>query len=685
MKSRVINFFCGVLFLPCLFTAPAFSEPLGEMLIAANRGVLEEAPENTMYAFELAVEQGASIIKVDVRGTKDGELVIMRDETIDRTTNGKGFVGDLLSDEIEVYDAGSWLGKQFEGEPVPLLREVLRFAKINGLKVILDVREQGLESNVLALVQSLGMMKNVYFWGVLSNLRQVEPSLVGPDLLYLTPGELTPSNIKQAHDQFKDVMTALLDCDDREKMKQVMKKGPDIVLVDFPAVASDALNIKDRRKAIRRVRKRSPLVTVPFKGRDRDRSEEEDDEDEFADEKGGGFIDFLDPVGSLYHLLLGRAEEEQAEEPEKPSRQASLRREVSSLSRELYEPGMNEKGFFGRAVSKVKRGMSDEEADDSRVAALRMASLPPSTAVPRLVDALNSWRPAVRGNATWALGLIGDYRVIPALERLLDDEGEDIDVRRDAAISLGRFRQTSAVDTLREQLVYGRVPPIRYDAVRSLGEIGDPSVVGDLIRAMRGDVLSANADNINIIELKEGDVDWRVKGACATVLGKIGDPAASTKLGEFLMENTGEPYSIWARSQAAWALSTIGEDALGALLTALRDDERFVRRKSTWAMVRIGRPAIPALVRALRDPDARVRERAALAMGWIGDSKAIQSLVRSIYDEDFKVRETVVWAIGYIGGDRADKVLAELVNADEDEKIKEIAGEAIARRSGRKR
>ncbi|MHC4277556.1 MAG: HEAT repeat domain-containing protein [Planctomycetota bacterium] len=651
------------------------------MQIAANGGVLEEAPENTMYAFELAVEQEAGILKVDVRGTKDGELVVMRDATIDRTTNGKGFVSGLFFDEVAVYDAGSWLGEEFEGETVPLLREVLRFAKINDLEVILDVKEQGIESDILAMVQSLGMMQKVYFWGILSNLREAEPSLVGPELVFLSPEELTPANINRAHSQNKDVITSLLKTDDRGKMREVMMKGPDIILVDFPAVASDILNQKGRRRAIRRIQKRRPLVTVPFSGRVADM----DKMDEFIEKDEGGrkgVIDLLDPVGSLYHLLLGDGGERDMKDLEKSSRRASLRRELKSLNRELHEPGEGDKGFFDRAVGKVKMGMSVDEADDSRMAALEMTELPPFAVVPYLVEALDSKRPEVRANAVWALGLIGDYTVMPELIRLLEDD-EDLNVRREAEISLGRLRQTEAVRFLRRRLVHDGAPPVRFDAARSIGEIGDPSAIGDLIRAMHGDVVSTAPNDVNVVKLREGDVDWRVRGVCAQALGKIGDPSAAAKLGEVLMENANEQYSMWARSQAAWALSSIGEDSLGVLLTALRDDERFVRRESAWALIRIGQPAIPALLRALRDPDARVRERAALALGWIGDSKAIQSLVRSLYDENIKVREAVVWAIGHIGGSRAQDVLKSLVNDNEDERIKEMAGEAIARQSRR--
>ncbi len=652
------------------------------MQIAANGGVLEEAPENTMYAFELAVEQGASILKVEVRGTKDGELVIMRDATIDRTTNGKGFVSGLFFDEVAVYDAGSWLGEEFEGETVPLLREVLRFAKINDLEVILDVREQGIESDILAMVQSLDMMRKVYFWGILSNLREAEPSLGGPELVFLSPEELTPANINRVHSQYKNVITSLLNTDDRGKMREIMMKGPDIILVDFPAVASDILNQKGWRRAIRRIQKRRPLVTVPFSGRVVDM----DKMDEFMEKDEGGrmgAIDLLDPVGSLYHLLLGDGGETDMKDLKKSSRRASLRRELRSLNRELHEPGEGDKGFFGRVVGKVRMGMSADEADDSRIAALEMTELPPFTVVPYLVKALDSKRPEIRANAAWALGLVGDYTVMPELIRLLEDD-EDLNVRREVEISLGRLRQTEAVRFLRRRIVYDGVPPVRFDAARSIGEIGDPSAIGDLTRAMHGDVVNnARSNDVNVVKLRGGDVDWRVRGACAEALGRIGDPSAAAKLGEFLMENSSAQHSMWARSRAAWALSSIGEDSLGVLLTALRDDERFVRRESAWALIRIGQPAIPALLRALRDPDARVRERAALALGWIGDSKAMQPLVRSLYDEDIKVREAVVWAIGHIGGSQAQEVLKGLVNDNEDERIKEMAGEAIARQSRR--
>jgi glycerophosphoryl diester phosphodiesterase len=91
----------------------------------AHRGDNHCAPENTLPAFELALAKGAHQIEFDVRTTADGQLVILHDETVDRTTNGSGAVGDLTFAQVRALDAGSWFGEQFAGVQIPTLAEVL--------------------------------------------------------------------------------------------------------------------------------------------------------------------------------------------------------------------------------------------------------------------------------------------------------------------------------------------------------------------------------------------------------------------------------------------------------------------------------------------------------------------------------------------------------------------------------
>ncbi|MBQ6520811.1 MAG: hypothetical protein IJI14_19065 [Anaerolineaceae bacterium] len=106
------------------------------MQIFAHRGFSLQYPENTMTAFRKALEVGADGIEMDARLTQDGQIVIMHDPTIDRTTNGKGTVRDLSLKEILGLDAGIKKGVVFENERVPMLEQV--FAELGG-KLLLNI------------------------------------------------------------------------------------------------------------------------------------------------------------------------------------------------------------------------------------------------------------------------------------------------------------------------------------------------------------------------------------------------------------------------------------------------------------------------------------------------------------------------------------------------------------------
>lgn len=94
-------------------------------LMIAHRGASGNAPENTLAAFQLAIEEGSDGIELDVHLSKDGEIVVIHDETLDRTTNGTGRVVEKDLDELKTYDAGSWFGAKFSEERIPLLQEVI--------------------------------------------------------------------------------------------------------------------------------------------------------------------------------------------------------------------------------------------------------------------------------------------------------------------------------------------------------------------------------------------------------------------------------------------------------------------------------------------------------------------------------------------------------------------------------
>lgn len=98
-------------------------------IIIGHRGASGLAPENTMPAFERALAEGADWVECDVRATKDDRFVLMHDATLDRTTSGQGRVNQWPLHKIRALDAGSWFQPRFRGEHVPILEEVLDWAK----------------------------------------------------------------------------------------------------------------------------------------------------------------------------------------------------------------------------------------------------------------------------------------------------------------------------------------------------------------------------------------------------------------------------------------------------------------------------------------------------------------------------------------------------------------------------
>jgi glycerophosphoryl diester phosphodiesterase len=148
-----------------MFTAPAFAisgetqtiQQQQQMVNVAHRGASGHAPENTISAFDKAVEMKADYIEIDVQMTQDGKLVAIHDTTVDRTTNGTGSVGDYTLEKIQQLDAGSWFGEEFAGEQIPTFEEILdRYRGKIGILIELKAPElyPGIEDKVAdALIQ----------------------------------------------------------------------------------------------------------------------------------------------------------------------------------------------------------------------------------------------------------------------------------------------------------------------------------------------------------------------------------------------------------------------------------------------------------------------------------------------------------------------------------------------------
>lgn len=94
-------------------------------VVVAHRGASGIAPENTLSSIRRALDIGARMVEIDVHTTGDGEIVVMHDPEVSRTTDGKGLISEMSLAQVRTLDAGSWFGPQFRGEAVPTLDEAL--------------------------------------------------------------------------------------------------------------------------------------------------------------------------------------------------------------------------------------------------------------------------------------------------------------------------------------------------------------------------------------------------------------------------------------------------------------------------------------------------------------------------------------------------------------------------------
>lgn len=233
--------------------------------VYAHRGFAARAPENTLPAFALAVQAGADGIEFDVQMTADGELVVIHDDTVDRTTDGFGSVGNLTSHELRHLDAGSWFSPQFTGVNIPTLDEVLGLAAQAPYPVMLnlelkygDTPYPSLEFRAWERVLAYGLgartIVSSFYHESLRRLKRAHPEaqiallyqdgLVDPWLYarYLNAGALHPhykvvsaEQIAQIRQQ--GVQVRVYTVNDEDDLRRFCRWGVDAVITEHPDLA----------------------------------------------------------------------------------------------------------------------------------------------------------------------------------------------------------------------------------------------------------------------------------------------------------------------------------------------------------------------------------------------------------------------------------------------------------------
>ena len=218
------------------------------MFRIGHRGARAYAPENTLTSFKKAIEIGVNAVELDVRRTKDNQLVVIHDADIKRTTNGEGLVSELTLAQIKSFSMEG-------GEKTPTLQEALDFLD-KKVKVLVELKEVGVEEQVLSLVQTKGLEKNVviisFLEEALRRVRELNKS-IETGLIYAKHSNPVESalelkanylvalyrfthttNIKKAHE--KGLKIIVWTIDNPEEAKEFAKKGVDGIASDKPDI-----------------------------------------------------------------------------------------------------------------------------------------------------------------------------------------------------------------------------------------------------------------------------------------------------------------------------------------------------------------------------------------------------------------------------------------------------------------
>lgn len=244
-----------------------------EFEIIAHKGASGIAPENTLTAFQKALDLGVDMIELDVRHTKDEEIIVFHDSTLERTTNGRGLVEDKTLAEIKALDAGSWFHPDFEGETIPTLKEALDL--IDGqCKVLIEIKHMDhphYHDFAEKLIDIVKEERNGFEWCILQSYEdryieeahayddriQTKKLLIGEDsapliafyvetrmhlgrskkesrLNALNPHfeTLSPRRVFRMHARGFDVYTYPVN--ERDDMIKMLNMGVDGIITDFP-------------------------------------------------------------------------------------------------------------------------------------------------------------------------------------------------------------------------------------------------------------------------------------------------------------------------------------------------------------------------------------------------------------------------------------------------------------------
>ncbi|WP_082926803.1 glycerophosphodiester phosphodiesterase [Paenibacillus tuaregi] len=226
----------------------------------AHRGAAGHCPENTMASFIKAIELGATGIETDVQMTKDGQLVLIHDETLARTAGSPEWVKDLTWAELREREAGSWYHSDYQGERIPSLEDLLELVRGYELMINLELKNgivqyPSLEAKVIEVVRQYELEERVILssfnhyslveckrlapemrTGILYMEGLYEPwdyaARIGADALHAFKYALTPELVGMA--AAKGMPYHPFTVNEQQEMRALLTAGVSGIITDYP-------------------------------------------------------------------------------------------------------------------------------------------------------------------------------------------------------------------------------------------------------------------------------------------------------------------------------------------------------------------------------------------------------------------------------------------------------------------
>jgi glycerophosphoryl diester phosphodiesterase/HEAT repeat protein len=555
----------------------------GGVQLLCHRTANEDVPENTLESLDQAALLGCNVVEIDLRRTADGRIVLNHDGILERLSDGVGEVDQTYYSDLELRDFGSWMGEPFTGMRITLFEDALRLARERDIRLALDIKEKGIDAQVLEIVEREGMLRRVQFGSETAEVKKLDPAATGADdgTVGVQPG-VTAEQVKQYHGKGKAVVVNFSANGhemDLAGMKAAVAAGADGINVDYPRLGADAVG----RPVERRLHE---LILQADSGQSGSRTAAILELSRYR-----GF-----PLQADFARWMLDADDS-------VSRAAAL---ALVTARPQTPPQV-----FAHALR-------SEHADARKNAAwaLGMLHSPASFLLPLLKDK----DPQVLQSSLLALGRAPGDVSADALLPLLSNA--DPRVRGAAAIALARHQPELAVSVVPAQL---------------RKEVAAEKVLYE------HHVTSEAPETFTQPEIDAVMTSFKCQMEMVRAISMLKSNQATSEL-ESIAFQPDKSFSQYDGIVAGFQLwDRIGADATPAM-QALESSDQQVADRAEWMLVKAGPAVLPDVRKDLQSTNQEVRQRAIQIVAWQGDKESVGSL-QAIRDLKGPDAALAAWAI----------------------------------------